>query len=420
MAIQGYEPRRKAKGYGKLTALAVARASKRGMYGDGNGLWLQIARNGSKSWVLRYKVAGRTRHYGIGPLHTVSLTEARTRAAAARLLLLDGTDPVEARRKRKAEALIEAGNNISFADAAEQHIVAQVPGWKAPKMAQQWRSHMKTYANPFFGKLPVAAVDTGLVTRALTPIWTTKPETASRVRARIESVLDAAKVKGYRTGDNPARWAGHLEHILSARPSTEHHPAIPYTEIAGFMTDLRARDATSAKAMQFLILTATRSTETLGARWEEFDLQGKVWIVPASRMKKSKGPAREHRVPLTDRAVAIVKAMQDTAEGPFVFPSAFKRSKQMSGNALLDLLKRMERSDITPHGMRTCFRTWAGDETNHQSAVAEACLAHVVKGVEAVYLRTDFFEKRRKLMEDWSNYCDATTTTGNVIQMRGA
>ncbi|KRR11600.1 hypothetical protein CP49_18095 [Bradyrhizobium valentinum] len=404
-----------------MTALAVTRATKRGMYNDGLGLYLQIAENGSKSWILRYLFNGRTRHYGIGPLHTVNLAEARTRAAVARLQILDGIDPVEARRERKAAAQLEAANSITFDDAAEEHIKAIEPQWKSKKLGKQWRSHLKTYASPHFGKLPVAAVDTGLVTRALMPIWTTKPETASRVRMRIEAVLDAAKVKGYRTGDNPARWDGHLQHILAALPAAKHHAAIPYTEVAAFIADLRTREATSARALEFLTLTATRTNETLGAQWDEFDLQGKVWTVPAIRMKGKAKVAREHRVPLSDRAVEIVKEMQKIKHGPFVFPSAFRPMKPMSGNALLDLLKRMERDDITSHGMRAAFRTWAGEQTSHPGAVAEACLAHVVKGVEGVYQRGDLFEKRRKLMDDWARYCNDTATTGaNVIPMRGA
>ena len=268
---------------GKLTALVVKRIKKRGMHGDGFGLYLQVAEGGSKSWVLRFKIDGRPRHLGLGPLHSVSLAQARIRAADARRLLLDGHDPIATRHAARAAARLSAASTLTFDECADQYIAAHRSGWKNPKHAAQWLATLKTYASPVFGALPVAAIDTGLVVRVIEPLWTTKPETAGRLRGRIESILDWSRVRGYRAGENPARWKGHLDHLLPARSKVrkvEHHAALPYAEIGNFMVELRRVDSVPSRALEWMILTATRTSETLNATWSEIDLDDAVWTIP--------------------------------------------------------------------------------------------------------------------------------------------
>src|SRR6516162_128266 len=287
-----------ARTIGKLTALAMTQAKRRGYYGDGGGLFLQVSASGAKSWVFRFKEGGRLREMGLGPTHTVSLAEARQKALECRKARLDGLDPIEARRGKRIQAKLDAAKAMTFAACAERYIASHKAGWRNAKHAAQWPATLGTYVYPVFGSLPVQAVDVGLVMKALEAIWTEKPETASRVRGRIESVLDYATAHGWRTGENPARWRGHLENLLPKKAKVrrvEHHAALPYPEIAAFMSALRQQEGVSARALEFAILTAARTGEVIGARWEEINLAENLWTIPAHHMKAGK----EHRVPLS-------------------------------------------------------------------------------------------------------------------------
>lgn len=387
----------------RLSAQAVARNTKPGLYSDGGGLYLQITIAGVKSWLFRYMRNGKARGMGIGPLHTVTLAEARTKALNCRRQLLDDIDPLDERQAKQAAKKIVTAKTMTFSACAEAYIEAHRAGWKNIKHAAQWESTLDTYAGPFFGDLSVADVDTTLVMKALEPIWTTKNETAARLRGRIESVLDWATVRGYRMGENPARWKGHLDHLL-AKPSkvkkVVHHPALPYAEMPAFMQFLRSEGGTVFYALQLLILTVTRTNELLHARWDEIDMTNKIWVIPARRMKAE----REHRIPLSKPAMNILKSQQEDAEGEYVFPGR-RDGMPMSNMVFLQLLKRIERTDITVHGFRSTFRDWVGETTNYPREVAEAALAHNVKNkVEAAYARGDLFVKRAKMMQDWANY----------------
>jgi integrase len=401
----------------RLTAKAVAAASKPGLYGDGDGLYLKVAESGSKSWVVRWTTGGKLRKHGLGPSPSVSLAEAREKADQARRLIRNGTDPREERRAKQAEAAIAAAKLITFDEAARQFIESHQAGWKSAKHGAQWQATLSTYASPIFGKLPVSAIDTGLVMRVLKPLWSTKTETATRVRGRIEAVLSWAKVYGYRSGENPAQWRGHLDHLLPKRTKVakvEHHAALPYDNLPAFMRDLRERDGVAALALEFTILTAARTSETLNAAWDEFDCDNAIWTVSAERMKGG----REHRVPLCKRAVAIVEEMRTVKRGEYVFPGA-KRGRPLSNMAMTLTLRRMGRGDITTHGFRSTFRTWAAERTNYPREVVEAALAHVnADKVEAAYQRGDLLEKRRRLMDAWAVYADNIATTGDVISLR--
>lgn len=305
----------------KLTARGVAAEDRPGFHGDGGGLWLQITKTGAKSWIFRYRRGRKTRDMGLGPVHTVTLAEARDKALAARKLLLDGIDPIEHKRAAAAAARLAAATEMTFKKAAERYIADHRTSWRNEKHAAQWESTLATYAYPIIGDLPVAGIDVTLVHKVLEPIWSTKPETASRVRGRMEAVLDRAIALGYRDGDNPARWKGHLSNILPARSKVRrvnHHSALPYAEVAAFMAKLREQDSIAARALEFAILTAGRTGEVLGATWDEIDLEANVWTVPATRMKAGK----DHRVPLSDRAAAILEKMADHGDEGYVFPGA--------------------------------------------------------------------------------------------------
>lgn len=409
----------------KLSALQVARIEDSGMYSDGGGLYLQVIAKETKSWIFRFMLNGRAREMGLGPLHTVSLAEARARATDCRQRLQNGEDPIEARRSEKAKAQLEAAKAITFKVAAAEYIKNHRAGWRNAKHVAQWESTLATYAEPVIGKQPVQMVDTALVIRILQPLWSKKPETASRLRGRIEGILDWARVQGYREGENPARWRGHLDKILPARSKmsrVKHHAAIPYAEIGEFMTALRALEGTAARAFEFAILTAARTGEVIGARWSEINLADKVWIIPAERMKAGK----EHRVPLAPRALAILAEMtplRRAAEdegAAFIFPGR-KDGQPLSNMAFLMLLRRMERSDLTAHGFRSSFRDWAAESTNFPSEVAEMALAHTVGDkVEAAYRRTDLFQRRKRLMQEWAQFCELPSATGaRVIKFKG-
>jgi integrase len=396
----------------RLTALQCARATRRGMIGDGNGLYLQIAEGGTKSWILRFKRGGRTRHFGIGPLHTVTLAEARQRAAEARLTLLDGGDPIEARKARRQ---LRKAATVTFRQEAETYIEAHAAGWRGGASEEQWRQSLEAYVYPSLGDMPVSDVGVSEVLGVLTPVWSTKAVTAGRVRLRIERVLDAAKARGLRSGDNPARWRGHLDHLLPATRrvcAVEHHAALPYAETAGFMTALRMRDGVSARALEFCILTATRTAETLGAQWSEIDLDQRLWVIPGSRTKA----AREHRIPLADRALEILREMTAHRQGDHVFPG--RRGRSFAKNALKDVIASMGVA-ATTHGFRATFSTWSAEQTSFPSEIREMALGHTVgTAVERSYQRSDMFERRRKLMDAWASYCDGPSAErGRVIAL---
>jgi integrase len=392
---------------GRLSARRVATIRKPGLHGDGGNLFLKVDDGGSKSWMFRHQVNGRVSKYGLGPIHTVSLVEARERAQAIRKQILDGVDPRAARR----EAAVAAAKSIAFDDAANRYIASHKAGWKNAKHVAQWGTTLRSYASPVFGKLPVSAIDTGLVMRVLEPLWTSKNATAHRLRGRIESVLDWAKAHGYREGENPAVWKGNLDHLLPAAVGkTVHHAAMPFDQIAAFVDELRGRDDLPARALELLILTAARTGEVLGAQWSEFDLANRLWTVPAERMKAG----REHRVPLSDRAVAIVQEMQRS--GDLVFPGA-KRGRPLGPSTFQALLRHMGR-DVTAHGFRSSFRDWISERTSYPTEVAEMALAHAVGNkVEASYRRGDLLDKRRELMGAWAAFCDSRAVS-NVVALR--
>jgi integrase len=410
-----------ARTIGKLTALKVDRAKQPGMYADGGGLYLRVTEDGAKNWVFRFMLNGRPRWMGMGPLAIYCLQEARAKALDARRLRHEGIDPIETRKDERLRARLEAAKAITFKECADTYIKAHRAGWRNGKHAAQWQATLATYAEPLIGTLPVQAIDTALVLKVLEPIWTTKPETAGRVRGRIEAVLDWAKVREYRQGENPARWRGHLDKLLPARGKVrkvKHHAALPYAELPGFLVALREQEGIAARALEFTILTAARTGEAIFARWSEIDLLDKVWTVSAARMKAG----REHRVPLSARALGILDEMQvhRHADDGFVFPGG-KPGKPLSNMAFLMLLRRMKRDDLTAHGFRSSFRDWSAERTHFPSEVAEMALAHVVGSkVEAAYRRGDLFDKRRRLMDAWAEFlAKAPAERGKVVSMRG-
>ena len=399
-----------------LTALRVKNA-KAGRYGDGNGLFLLVRPNGTRFWIFRFRIAGRLREMGLGSAALFPLADARQRAGDLFRKVKLGTDPLAERDAAKAEA----GMGKTFGDVAALYIEAHRAGWKNAKHAAQWSATLETYVFPVIGNLPVASIDTGHVTAILEPIWRQKTETASRVRGRVESVLDFATARGWRAGDNPARWRGHLDNLLPAAGKVArvvHHAVLPWRQMAAFMVDLGKQEGVAPLALRFAILTATRTGETVGATWGEIDLTEKVWTIPAERMKG----AREHRVPLSTGALAVLteaaKLRSDPAPDALVFPGA-KAGKPLSNMALLMLLRRMERGDLTAHGFRSTFRDWCGESTNHPREVAEQALAHTLSDkVEAAYRRGDMMEKRRRLMEDWAGFCARPVPGGEVVPIR--
>jgi integrase len=382
---------------GKLNALKVSRSLDPGMYPDGAGLYLQVTGAGAKSWLYRYQRDGKEHQMGLGSLSAVSLADARRKAAEARRLRAEGVDPIRARNASQATK-----NPPTFKDCGEAYIAAHKAGWGS-KSHQQWTTTFETYVYPTFGDSPIPEVDTDMVLKALEPIWRTKTVTASRVRGRIESVLDWAKVKGYRAGDNPARWRGHLDHLLPAVSKVhkvENHTALPHEGIPEFMAKLRKRGKSStASALEFCILTATRSTETLGATAREIDLANAVWTIPAERMKI--GVA--HRIPLVGRALEIAK---EAANGGLLFPGE-GADGLLDKNAMLELLMKM-RIPATVHGFRSAFDDWASETTDHAPHIIDMALAHKIPdATRAAYRRGDLFTKRRALMADWDAYCSS-------------
>jgi integrase len=412
---------------GKLTALKVEKAKEAGMYGDGGGLYLRVTKDGAKNWVFRFMLNGRPRWMGLGPFSLYSLQEARGRALDARRLRHEGVDPIDTRRAARLQERLDAAKAMTFKQCAEAYIASHRAGWRNAKHAGQWEATLTTYAYPAIGALPVQSIDTGLVLKVLEPIWTPKSETASRLRGRIEAILDWAKARDYRSGENPARWRGHLDKLLPARNKlrkVEHHAALPYAELAGFIDGVRAQKSVAARALEFAILTAARTGETIGAKWSEINLIEKIWTVPAGRMKAGK----EHRVPLSPRALAILKEMdalrrdgkRPSASDEAVFPGGMA-GKPLSNTTFLMLLRRMGRDDLTTHGFRSTFRTWAAERTKFPREIAETALAHTVgDDTERAYQRGELLEKRRRLMDAWADFCAKSPTGGNVVSLRAS
>lgn len=436
------------------TALEVEQITRPGIYpvqSKAGGLYLQVTASKdrvNKSWLLRIrtksigpegKVVSKPRSMGLGKVSGLALKDARDKAYdlqhAARK---EGRDPIEERltdaRTRAARATAEAAaevrrqeeerlaalRSMSFRQAREQYVEAHKPKWRSDKHAKQWTATLTAYADPVIGDVAISEVDVGMINKLLTPIWSTKAETARRVRGRLESILDWATVLGYRVGENPARWRGHLQKLLPERGRAQkpkHHAALPFEEIGAFMVALHAREGAAARALELTILTAARTSEVLSAAWTEFDLNKAIWSIPAERMKAGD----EHRVPLSTSAVAVLKkicAARDEIAGeksPFVFPGG-TRSKPLSNMSMLAVLNRMKRDDLTVHGFRSTFRDWAAERTNFSREVAEAALAHTIQNkVEAAYRRGDLFEKRRRLMQAWADYCAKTTHNGGEV-----
>ncbi len=405
----------------RLSTKAVAAKRKPGYYADGLGLYLQVSETGTKSWIFRFRLPGmvtktgkpKSAEMGLGMLETVPLGDARRRATDARALVLDGINPIEARKAAKLAQASASGVKL-FSDVAAAFIKANREEWKNAKHASQWENTLSTYAYPKIGALPVHMIAAGHINDILQPIWTEKRETATRLRGCIEKILDRATALGYRTGPNPARWRGNLDHILprdKRRSRIKHHAALAFDEIGAFLAKLHAQEGIAARALEFLILTAARTGEAIGMKWAEVDLDNALWTIPAERMKT----AREHRVPLPPRAVALLRALPNL--GDFVFPGRAK-DKPLSNMAMLQLLERMGRADLTVHGFRSTFRDWAAERTNFPREVCEMALAHAVEDVtEAAYRRGDLFDKRRRLMEEWARHCGRKEGAAKVIPM---
>lgn len=410
----------------KLTVLGVQRTKETGYHGDGGGLYLRVKSSGAKSWAFRFMIAGKAREMGLGSFDTMSLPEARAAAADARKVIAGGVDPIEAREAQEAAnaaAKIAAVKLTTFKDAAQAYIAAHGSSWRNPKHRQQWANTLASYAYPVFGDFPVNEVDTGLVLKVLEPLWNSKTETASRVRGRIEAVLDWAAARGYRSGENPCRWRGHMANLLPAKTKVRrvvHQPSLPYPQMGDFMAALRRLTSASAKALEFVILTATRSTEARAAQWVEIDLDAALWTIPAERTKGMK----EHRVPLSAAAINVLKTMAEIRQSEFVFPGGRKGSP-LSDMALLEVCRGLGFKDagdrvVVPHGFRSSFRTWGGEMTGYAHEVLELALAHAVgDGVVRAYARGDLFEKRTRLMQDWADFCaEPSITKGQVVPIR--
>lgn len=390
----------------RLTSRTVDTA-KPGKHADGGGLYLIVSESGSRKWVLRYMRDGRAREMGLGAATGANLAQARMRALEAASKLAAGVDPINDKAR--------ASGVPTFAELADEVRKSLAAGFRNEKHRAQWKMTLETYAAPLRA-LRVDAIETADVLACLKPIWTTKPETASRVRGRIEKVLDAAKARGFRTLENPARWRGHLDHLLPkpGKLTRGHHAAMPYADVPAFVAALREREGVAPLALEFAILTAARSGEVMGARWGEMDLEAKVWTIPGNRMKAG----REHRVPLSRRALAIVKSLGEAKTSEFVFPG-IKIGKPLSSMALDMVLRRMK-IDVTVHGFRSSFRDWAGNETHFPREIAEQALAHVIGDkAEQAYRRGDALERRRALMEAWASFICRSGATDVIPLRRG-
>lgn len=393
----------------QLKTTFIQSVKEPGRYFDGAGLYLQVTNRGSKSWLFRFSKEGKEHRMGLGPIALVSLSEARHKALSARKRLLEGYHPLKEKLERLALQNHKAKTAKTFDQCRDLYLEQHKPAWDHLTY-RQWKNSLNNYVTPVFGNLPVSEIDTNLVLKVLTPLWNQKTETANRVRNRIELILDFAKVHGHRSEENPAKWRGHLDNLLPKRSKVkpvQHFKALPVSEIPRFISQLRSRAAITARALEFLILTATRTNEVLEAKWSEINFVENVWIIPASRMKAR----REHRVPLCSQTGHILEKLRDSASNQseeYIFPSA-NGGKPLSSNALLNLLERM-RVDVTVHGFRSTFRDWAGERTNHPREVIEMALAHSIKDkAEAAYARGDLLNKRRTLMKDWEKFCDSKT-----------
>ena len=389
------------------------------MYADGGSLYLRVAEGGSKQWIFRYIANGRLRDMGLGAIapRGLTLAEARETAREARLLRLEGIDPIDSKRARSAALRAADAKALTFKQCAEGFLREHEAKWTNATHRQQWRSTLKNYVYPVIGDLPVASIDTPLVLKVVKPLWARTPETASRVRGRIETVLGWATVHHYRSGDNPARWNGLLEHALPAVAKSKHHAALPYAQVGAFMAKLRQDTGVMARCLEFITLTAARLSEATDATWAEIDLGARTWTIAARRMKGG----REHKVPLSNAAVALLGAMRAIRQSDYVFPG-YKRGRPIGGNAIGELAKRASGADITVHGLRSTFRDWAAERTSFPREVAEMALAHAIpSAVEAAYRRGDLFEKRRRLMDAWAAYCaKIETDAGKVVALARA
>ena len=396
----------------RFTVIQVSKLKEPGLHHDGDGLYLQVTvgANGdiNKSWILRYMLDGKARKMGLGPLSLVGLAEARERALAARKAArIERVDPIDARAAERTARAAEAARAMTFEQCAKAYIEAHEDSWSNARHRKQWPETLEAYVYPALGPLPVSSIDTAIVMKALEPLWHEKQETAARVRARIERVLSWATVRGFRQGENPARWHGHLDQLLARRSKAHgvrHLAAMPYGELPGFMGELRQRDGVAARALEFCVLTATRTGEVLGAEWSE--IEGDVWIVPGKRTKTRK----EHRVPLSSRALEILTGLPRNGTRVFEGHTAHM--------AMLKVLQRMRRADLTVHGFRASMRTWAGEQTGFPHEVCEQALGHTISNaVERTYQRGDLFKKRRRLMDAWADYCAGAAAGDKVVQL---
>ena len=421
---------------GRLNAKEVEKKVAPGLYGDGGGLTLQITKAGVKSWLYRYMINGKAHGMGMGPVHTVTLAEARQKAAEARKLVLEGINPLEVKRQRKVEAKIAQARLMTFDQCAKAHIDAHRAGWRNAKHADQWTNTIATYVSPIIGSLPVEKIDTTLVVKVLAQpndkgqqFWQVKNETATRVRGRIESVLGWATTSGFRSGENPARWKGHLENLLatiSRAQRVKNYPSLEWARIGDFVRNLRQRDGTAARALEFAILTASRSGAVRGAKWCEIDLTAKLWIVPAARMKAK----REHEVPLSDAAIDLLKNLPLMGSTGLVFPGT--KGQPLSDMSLTSVIRRMnaetqawtdkDGKPVTVHGFRSTFRMWAAELTNYPREVAGHALAHQLpNAVERAYQRGTQLAKRAGMMNEWAKFCGkAGAAAGEVVPINRA
>ena len=408
---------------GKLTAIRISKASGPAVLHDGGGLYLRVSASGARSWVFRFQIDGNRRDMGLGAYPDLTLADARSKAAEHRKQRNEGIDPLNAKAAQRSAQRLASAHDRTFRACAAEYIAKHRSSWRSAKHRHQWEHSLEAYAYPTIGDLPVSAIDTGLVVRVLDPLWSEKSETASRLRGRIEAVLDSAIVQGFRQGPNPAQWKGNLAHVLPRRGKVhkvEHYPALPFDELPAFLPELRRREGVAARALEFLIFTAARPSEVAGATWDEIDLDEKVWTVPANRTKAH----REHRKPLSEPAIALLKAAQPLLlpldetlrAGAPVFPGR-RRARPLLANSMLKVLLGMGRDDITPHGMRSSFRDWVSERTGFAGDLAEMQLAHAIESkTEAAYRRNDMLPRRRELMDAWARFCEAPAG-GEVVPL---
>lgn len=413
-----------AKLVNRLTDLKARKAGI-GMHPDGDGLYLQVRGPTAKSWLYRFMIDGSARAMGLGAYPATSLETARVERDRFKRIRQAGQDPIEVRKQELQDVKLANAKTVTFSTAALEYMAAKAPQWGNEKHRKQWIQTLRTYAEPVLGDLPVHAIDTAAVKKVLDPIWTAKPETASRLRGRIELILDYCQSIGYRKGDNPARWRGNLKDLLPSLDDVgevEHHPSLPYQDLPVFMEKLRAENNVAARALEWIILTATRANEALKALPAEIAHGESAWTIPKTRMKGRKGKKRSHRVPLARRALELLEQLQRDVENPYVFQGQ-KRGKHLSDGALRVLLVRMGITNATTHGFRSTFRTWAGEQTRFPREVIEKALAHVVGDeTEQAYDRGDLFEKRRQLMAAWAGYCASKPAAhlGKVVPIGNA